>query len=69
MKKFYDIPSNTTSEVYSVILIIENGEVTDRSSCTCKKGSFYRWRKKIIAEGKWKCSHIKEAERRYNEKH
>lgn len=69
MKVWYKIPSNTKKDVvYNVRLVIINGEVNYKSSCECYKGSLTRFTKKAIEEGKWKCSHIKIAERRYNER-
>jgi phage-related protein len=57
-QEFYDIPSNTTNEVYSVILrFVENGEL-ERSSCTCPFDSFYGQSQKN--KGKV-CRHIRSA--------
>jgi hypothetical protein len=60
--KEYSIFSNKSSEVYSVHLFFdEKGVLTEKSNCTCKHGSFYRYTQKNIQAKRWKCSHIREA--------
>ena len=67
MIRAYTIKSNSKkNEEYSVILsFIGDKIIQEKSSCSCKHGSFYRFTQKNISLGKWKCKHIEEAIRRY----
>ena len=64
--KEYTIKSSTSNDEYSVILITdETGGVTEKSSCDCIWGSFYRFTQDNMANNKWKCAHIEEAIKKY----
>jgi hypothetical protein len=66
MIKNYLIKSKSKNDDYSVILTFDEGKIIpQKTTCTCKHGSFYRFTQTNIASGKWQCSHIKEAIRRY----
>jgi len=65
-KVFKDIKSKTSNKIYSVILTYYNGEFNlDKSSCTCKWGSFYGLSKKNKNK---LCRHMKEAKNEYEKK-
>jgi len=57
-------------EGYSVILNFDElgSIIPEKTTCTCKWGSFYRFTKENIALGKWKCFHIEEAIRKHKNK-
>jgi hypothetical protein len=61
MIKSYIIKSNSKNDDYSVVLFFDRELIPEKCSCSCKHGSFYRFTKKNIASGKWKCRHIEAA--------
>jgi hypothetical protein len=68
MIKQYSIKSrNKKEENYTVNLTFDEigNIIPEKTTCTCKKGSFYRFTKKNILLGKWQCFHIKEAIKKY----
>jgi len=67
--KEYTIKSQTDETKYSVQLYFdESGKIKEKSNCDCLHGSFFRYSKKNIASGNWKCYHIKEAIKKYKNK-
>lgn len=69
MIKQYTIKSKDKKKAYSVTLSFFNKIIIpEKSSCTCKWGSFYRFTKRNIALGKWKCKHIEIALKKYKNK-
>lgn len=68
MIKVYTIKSKSKKNVdYSVLLAFDGHKkiIPEKSSCSCKWGSFYRFNKKNVDAGKWECIHIKKAIRKY----
>jgi hypothetical protein len=67
MLKEYTIKSNKSKEEYSVVLNFDDAGVIipQKTTCTCKHGSFYRFTQTNIASGRWQCAHIKEAIKKY----
>lgn len=66
MIKEYIIKSKDRKREYSVILSLEDKEIIpEKSSCTCRWGSFYRFTENNKSKGKWQCNHIIQAIRKY----
>lgn len=64
--KEYIIKSKKSKEEYSVVLCIENEIVIpEKTTCTCKHGSFYRFTQRNLALKKWKCRHLISAIEKY----
>lgn len=69
LKKYYTIKSKTTNKEYSVILCFQEGIlIPNKSSCTCKHGSVYRFTQNNIKLGNWKCNHLQIAIKKYENK-
>jgi hypothetical protein len=65
MLKEYTIKSSDGKKEYSVVLSF-NGKINpEKCSCSCKFGSFYRFTQKNIIAGNWKCIHLIEAIKKY----
>jgi hypothetical protein len=67
MLKEYTIKSSKKEKEHSVILCFNDAImlIPEKCSCDCKYGSFYRFTQKNLIAGRWKCIHINEAIKKF----